>query len=81
MLRFHNFLKENSNFQEPCARQRGKFPPGSAWIVYADMVPHAVLSGRFALEQTFMVSRPDMVLPHQTPIAILEKLCGDPLAE
>ena len=45
------------------------------------MVPHAVLSGRFALEQTFMVSRPDRVLPHQTPIAILEKLCGDALAE
>ncbi len=81
MLRFHNFLKENGNFQETCTRQRWEFPPGSAWIVYSDMITHAVLSGRFALEQTFIVSRSAMVLPNQAPIAILENLCGYPLAE
>lgn len=81
MLRFHHFLKENSNFQETCTKQRWEFPPGSAWIVYTDMASHAVLSGRFALEQTFIVSRAAMVRPDLAPISILESLCGRPLAE
>ena len=81
MLRFHNFLKENRKFQETCTKQRWEFPPGSAWIVYTDMISHAVLSGQFALEQTFIVSRSAMVLPEMAPISILETLCGYPLAE
>jgi hypothetical protein len=81
MLRFHNFLKENRKFQETCTTQRWEFPPGSAWIVYTDMVSHAVLSGQFALEQTFIVTRSAMVLPAMAPIAILENLCGYPLAD
>ena len=81
MLRFHNFLKENQKFQETCTKQRWEFPPGSAWIVYTDMATHAVLSGQFALEQTFIVQRSAMVLPEMAPISILENLCGHPLAE
>ena len=81
MLRFHNFLKENQAFQETCTKQRWEFPPGSAWIVFSDMVSHAVLSGQFALEQTFIVSRSAMVQPDKAPIAILEGICGYPLAE
>jgi len=81
MLRFHNFLKENRKFQDSCTKQRWEFPPGSAWIVYTDMITHAVLSGQFALEQTFIVSRSAMVLPEMAPISILENLCGRPLAE
>jgi hypothetical protein len=81
MLRFHNFLKENQSFQETCTKQRWEFPPGSAWIVFTDMATHAVLSGQFALEQTFIVSRSAMVLPEMAPISILENLCGRTLAE
>jgi len=81
MLRFHNFLKENQSFQETCPKQRWEFPPGSAWLVFTDMVSHAVLSGQFAVEQTFIVPRAAMVLPHKAPIAILETMCGYPLAE
>lgn len=79
MLRFHNFLKENADFQETCAKQRWEFPPGSAWIVFTDMVSHAVLSGQFALEQTYIVPRAAMALPQKAPIAILEGICGYPL--
>jgi hypothetical protein len=79
MLRFHNFLKENQPFQETCAKQRWEFPPGSAWVVFTDMVSHAVLSGQFAVEQTFIVPRSAMVLPAKSPIAILENICGYPL--
>ena len=80
MLRFHDFLKENSEFQEHCTKQRWEFPPGSSWICYTDMVSHAVLSGQYALEQTFLVSRDAMVLPQQAPIRILEGICGHTLS-
>jgi hypothetical protein len=80
MLRFHDFLKENTEFQESCIKQRWDFPPGACWICYTDMVSHAVLSGQFALEQTFLVSRTAMTLPEKSPIRILERLCGHSLA-
>ena len=81
MLRFHNFLKENQPFQQNCPKNRWEFPPGSSWMVYTDMVSHAVLAGRFALEQTFIVPREAMVLPGMAPVAILEKICGQPLTK
>lgn len=74
MLDFHNFLKENSEFQASCRKSIWEFPPRSAWIVYTDMVSHSVLSGRYALEQTFIVSRDNMVLPEKAPINILRRL-------
>jgi hypothetical protein len=80
MLRFHDFLKENSEFQRQCTKQRWEFPPGSSWICYTDMVSHAVLSGQYALEQTFLISRDAMVLPQKAPIRILERICGHALA-
>ena len=80
MLRFHDFLKENAEFQRDCTKQHWEFPPGSCWICYTDMVSHAVLSGRFALEQTFLISRQAMALPEKSPIRILERICGHPLA-
>jgi hypothetical protein len=80
MHRFHNFLKENERFQADCPKQRWEFPPNSTWLVFTDMVCHAVLEGQFALEQTFIVSREAMLLPAQAPISILEKMAGIPLA-
>jgi 3-deoxy-D-manno-oct-2-ulosonic acid (Kdo) hydroxylase len=80
MLRFHDFLKQNGDFQRSCLKQQWEFPPGSCWICYTDMVSHAVLSGRFALEQTFLISRHAMALPEKSPIRILERICGHPLS-
>jgi len=80
MLRFHDFLKQNRDFQQNCTKQRWEFPPGSCWICYTDMVSHAVLSGQFALEQTFLISRHAMALPEKSPIRILERICGHPLS-
>jgi len=80
MLRFHDFLKQNRDFQQNCIKQRWEFPPGSCWMCYTDMVSHAVLSGQFALEQTFLISRHAMVLPEKAPIRILERICGHPLS-
>ncbi len=76
MLGFHHYLKANQAFQEGCAKSRWEFPPNSTWIAFTDMVPHAALSGQFALEQTFIVSCDSLLMPHKAPIQILEKLCN-----
>jgi hypothetical protein len=74
MMRFHNYLKENSEFQKTCPKQHWEFPPGSSWMVYTDMVSHAVLSGQFALEQTLIVSREIMVVPEKSPYGVLSRI-------
>jgi len=79
MLRFHHFLKANLEFQNTCSRTRWEFPPRSAWLVFTDTVSHAVLSGQFALEQTFIVSKNALVLPEKAPVRILERISGRPM--
>ncbi|MGB7353867.1 MAG: Kdo hydroxylase family protein [Acidobacteriaceae bacterium] len=74
MMRFHNFLKENSRWQAECPRYPFQFPPGSSWMVYTDTVPHAVLAGQYALEQTFLVPIEAMVRPEISPLRVLEEL-------
>ncbi len=76
MLRFHHYLKTNQAFQESCPKYRWEFPPNSTWLVFTDMVPHSVLSGQFALEQTFIVRRDALLLPQNAPVQILEDLSG-----
>lgn len=73
MLTFHNFLKEHDEFQANCPKQVFDFPPGSVWIAYTDMVSHAVLSGRFALEQTFLISRESLVAKELAPVNLLDR--------
>jgi 3-deoxy-D-manno-oct-2-ulosonic acid (Kdo) hydroxylase len=79
MHRFHNFLKHNTEFQQSCPKARWEFPPNSSWIAFTDMVSHAVLSGQFAIEQTYIVSRSALTLPHKAPVNVLERLCGTAL--
>lgn len=74
MMRFHNYLKENFFFQRNSEKQNWQFAPGSSWMVYTDMVSHAVLSGQFALEQTLIVSREAMVDPEKSPYGKLSTL-------
>src|SRR6185437_6484900 len=80
MLRFHDWLKENSRFQSSAEKTRLAFPPLATWLVFTDGVPHAALSGQFALEQTFIIPPAALAAPDFAPIRILEKLCGRPLA-
>ncbi|HEY7096706.1 MAG TPA: Kdo hydroxylase family protein [Terriglobales bacterium] len=80
MLRFHDYLKENDEFQKSGDKQRLEFPPMSTWLVFTDGVPHAALSGQFAMEQTFIVPVEALVSQEDSPIAVLEKLCGNKLS-
>jgi 3-deoxy-D-manno-oct-2-ulosonic acid (Kdo) hydroxylase len=81
MHKCHNAMKENSEFQQTCPKQRWEFPPHSTWIVFTDFVSHAVLEGQYALEQTFIISRDAMVRPELSPLRILENLAGHPLTK
>lgn len=74
MLYLHDWLKENEEFQQNWPKQQVVFPPGSSWIVYTDGVPHAVLSGQYALEQTFIVPAETFVTREVAPIHVLEAL-------
>jgi hypothetical protein len=80
MMRFHNFLKENEAFQSGCEKHPFHFPAGSSWMVYTDTVPHAVLTGQYALEQTFLVAPEAMVTPDASPLRVLEAMAGAKLA-
>lgn len=79
MMRFHNFLKENATYQAHGKREAWSFPPGSSWMVYTDMVPHAVLAGQYALEQTYLVSPEAMVAPEHAPLNVLQAMTGQQL--
>ena len=79
MMRFHNFLKENQAYQAQGKRQAWSFPPGSSWMVYTDTVPHAVLAGQYALEQTYLVAPEAMIAPEHSPLAVLQSMTRERL--
>ncbi len=72
MLYLHNWLKENSDFQQNAPKQKLVFPPGSSWMVYTDGLLHAAMSGQYALEQTFIIPREALVTPQVSPCQVLE---------
>jgi hypothetical protein len=80
MLSFHDYLKGSAAFQDGSEKSRVEFPAGATWMVFTDMVSHAVLKGRYALEQTFLVARDSLVLPDKAPIAILERIARAPMS-
>ena len=76
MMQLHNAMKENAEFQQSCVKEHVEFAPRSSWMVYTETVPHAVLAGQYALEQTFLVDPAAMVTPDSAPVAVLEKMAG-----
>src|ERR1700677_1010170 len=63
MLRFHDYLKENADFQKNTPKTQIDFPPLATWIVFTDCVAHAVMSGQYAIEQTFLIPPNALVTP------------------
>jgi 3-deoxy-D-manno-oct-2-ulosonic acid (Kdo) hydroxylase len=78
LLKMHHFLKGDDAFQERGRKRYWSFPPGSAWLLFADGLSHAVLRGQFALEHSFFVSREALVLPELAPLTSLERLTAAP---
>ncbi len=73
MLALHDAAKRDSQWQETAPVEEIIFHPGDFWMVFTDLVPHAVLSGRNALEQTFIIGHECLLLPERSPLAILNR--------
>jgi len=76
MLRFHDFLKESSEFQTNTPKTQLEFPPQATWMVFTDCVAHAVMSGQYAIEQTFLIPPKVLVAPQAAPYRILGNIAG-----
>jgi hypothetical protein len=81
MLRFHDFLKKNNEFQQHGPKRLWTFEPGSAWLVITDTASHAALRGRFALEHSYFIAPQSFALPFESPAALLERACGMPVLQ
>ncbi|MFM7150635.1 MAG: Kdo hydroxylase family protein [Gemmataceae bacterium] len=71
MLRLHDFLKNDMDFQQRGPRRLWRFPPGSAWMAMTDACTYAELRGRFAMEQSFFVSQKVLQYPELAPARLL----------
>ncbi len=67
MLKVHNSMKKDMNYQKNISATAMKFPPGSTWVVYTDLVSHAALEGKFVLEQTYYPPVEKMQNPTLSP--------------
>lgn len=72
MLKLHDAMKLNDNYQASVAKTQVNFPSKSTWIVFTDQVSHAGLSGQFLLEQTFYLPVDKMSNPALSPQKSLE---------
>jgi hypothetical protein len=73
MLRFHDFLKRSAAFQRGCPKRQWEFPPASVWVAFTDTCSHAVLRGRYALEHSYFVAPEGLLLPRESPPALLDR--------
>ncbi len=79
MLRFHDYLKRNEEFQERGPKYLHTFPPGSVWVAMTDTCSHSVLRGRYALEHSYFISPAVLALPEESPPVLLKKACATDL--
>lgn len=76
MLRLHDAMKADAEYQRDSSHEPFEFPAGSSWIVYTDQVPHAALKGRCAFEQTFYLPVQAMSDASKSPLRTLERVLG-----
>lgn len=76
MLKIHDAMKFDTDYQKQVKYKEISFPPGSCWIVSTDKVSHAAISGQYILEQTFYLPTQAMRNPEMAPLHILENLIG-----
>ncbi|TFH49769.1 MAG: 3-deoxy-D-manno-oct-2-ulosonic acid (Kdo) hydroxylase [Lysobacterales bacterium] len=79
MLRLHDDMKGDSEYQHSVPFTRVELAAGSTWVCFTDQVSHAALSGQHVLEQTFYLDVEDMVRAERSPLRVLEFLVRRPL--
>ena len=80
MLKIHDAMKADEEYQRTMASDPIDFMPGSIWLCFADSVSHSVHSGQHMFEQTIMLPVGAMKDPFKSPIRIMEGLRGRSLA-
>ncbi len=80
MLQLHDRMKADANFQTKSPQIAVDFPPGATWLAFTDEVSHAAMAGQYQLEQTFLLPVQAMMKPERSPLRILERIKGRPLA-
>lgn len=80
MLRLHHFLKNDDGYQDRASRRLWTLPPGSCWLAFTDFIAYADLRGRYALERTFFIPPEALLRPELSPVRLLERACGMPVA-
>jgi 3-deoxy-D-manno-oct-2-ulosonic acid (Kdo) hydroxylase len=80
MLKLHDAMKSDAEYQSTVGQTPVLFRPGTTWICYADSVSHAALSGQHQFEQTIFVPLDAMLDVNKSPLRILERLRGRALA-
>jgi hypothetical protein len=73
MMRLHFYGKTDPYLQERAPRTRWVFPPGSAWVVFSDLVSHAVVGGQYAIDQTYLVPARAFRRPGRSTKAVIER--------
>ena len=76
MQKLQQFLRADEEFQDRAPRHFWHFPPGSAWLLFADGLSHAVLRGQFALEHSYFVPENAWVQPEFAPLSQLVVASG-----
>lgn len=72
MLKMHDAMKADVDYQKKVPQLQLDFPPGSTWIVYSDQTSHAAMSGQHLLEQTCYLPYTAMKDINTTPLKVLE---------
>ena len=80
MLKLHDAMKADQDYQHRAAQIVHDFPAGSTWICFTDQVSHAALAGQHQFEQTFRLSLKRMNDTETSPLRVLEGLAGRRLA-
>ena len=79
MLRLHDDMKGDSEYQRTVPFTRVELAAGATWICFTDQVSHAALSGQHVLEQTFYGDVAHMAHPERSPLKVLESMIHQPL--
>jgi hypothetical protein len=74
MLGLHDQAKLDETYQKNSPKTRVELPASTTWIVFTDLVMHAVLSGQYLLEQTFYLPPAAMQDEARAPLRRLEKI-------
>ncbi len=73
MLKLHNKMKADQNYQQQVSQSTIELPANSCWMVFTDSVSHAAMAGQFCLEQTFYLPIKAMQNSKQSPQHILQQ--------